>query len=222
MSHNPEFEARYTIETKQKLKATLRSMPLRYSIFKCICDKVFALLSMPYLLCIGLMLLALNPFFNPGPLLFRQERMGLNGRSFVLWKFRTMSLAAEQARAHDAPLEVDRITVFARYVRRYRFDELPNFFNVLIGDMSLVGPRPDAWSHSIRYSQHVPYYNDRFKVKPGITGLAQIRSGYADTMRAVERKARFDYFYVQKSSIKLDVLIIWRTVGVFFTGFGAK
>ncbi len=109
-----------------------------------------------------------------------------------------MSLASNQARAHDAPLEVERITVFAGYLRKFRVDELPNFFNVLVGDMSLVGPRPDAWNHSIKYAKDIPYYCNRFRVKPGITGLAQVCGGYADTSLAVKRKARFDHFYVHR------------------------
>ena len=202
--------------------APLGDMTLKYCVFKCVCDKGFAILSLPSIMCIGLILWAINPFFNPGPLFFYQDRMGLNGRRFKLLKFRTMSPASVQARAHDAPLEAERITVFAGYLRKFHFDELPNFINVLIGDMCLVGPRPDAWDHSTKYADVVPYYSNRFRVKPGITGLAQVRLGYADTTRAVERKARFDNFYIQKSRIKLDVYIIWRTFVVFFNGFGGR
>jgi len=99
---------------------------------------------------------------------------------------------------------------------------LPNFINVLVGDMSLVGPRPDAWSHSTEYAKKILHYSDRFRVRPGITGLAQVRGGYADSSRAVQRKARFDRFYVRKSRIKLDLHIIWCTFGVVLTGFGGR
>ena len=133
-----------------------------------------------------------------------------------------MSLAPVKARAYNAPLEVERITVFARYLRKFRIDELPNFFSVLSGDMSLVGPRPDAWDHSTEYAQNVLHYSDRFRVRPGITGLAQVKGGYADSTRAVQRKARLDRFYVRKSRIKLDLYIIWCTLGVIFSGFGGR
>jgi len=194
----------------------------KYVLFKYICDKGSAIVCLPFIFCIGLVLLVLNPLCNPGPLLFRQDRMGMGGRRFTLWKFRTMSVDAAQVRAHDAPLEVERITFFAGYIRRFRIDELPNFFSVLIGDMSLVGPRPDAWDHSAQYAQDVLHYSDRFRVRPGITGLAQVRGGYADTTRAVERKARLDRFYVRKSRIKLDLYIMWCTVVVVATGFGGR
>lgn len=194
----------------------------KYVLFKFICDKGSAIVCLPFVLCIGLFLFVLNPFFNPGPLLFRQDRMGMGGRRFTIWKFRTMSVDSTQARAHDAPLEVERITYFASYIRKFRIDELPNFLSVLVGDMSLVGPRPDAWDHSAQYAKNVLHYGDRFRVRPGITGLAQVRGGYADTTRAVQRKARFDRFYVRKSRIKLDLYILWCTVVVVATGFGGR
>jgi len=180
------------------------------------------IIALPFVVFIALILLAVNPVLNPGPLFFRQERMGMGGRRFTMWKFRTMEVTETQVRGHDAPLEEDRIPAFARYLRQSRIDELPNLLNVLIGDMSLVGPRPDAWEHSAHYVLTIAYYNDRFRVRPGITGLAQVRGGYADTTRAVERKARFDRFYVKKSRIRLDIYILWQTVVVVLTGFGAR
>jgi len=202
--------------------APLTFWTLRYVTFKFICDKGFAILCLPFICLVALVLWALNPFFNPGPLFFSQHRMGMGGRRFNMWKFRTMNLSPVQARAHDAPLEADRITAFGGWLRKFRIDELPNFFNVLSGDMSLIGPRPDAWGHSTEYAKKILHYSDRFRVRPGITGLAQVRGGYADSRRAVQRKARFDSFYVRKSRIKLDLHIIWRTIGVVLTGFGGR
>lgn len=133
-----------------------------------------------------------------------------------------MSVAPFHARAHNASLERERISVFACYLRKLHIDELPNFFSVLVGDMSLVGPRPDVWDHSTQFAANVLHYRDRFRVRPGITGLAQVRGGYAETTRAVQRKARLDRFYVRKSGIKLDLYIAWLTVGGFVSGFGAR
>jgi lipopolysaccharide/colanic/teichoic acid biosynthesis glycosyltransferase len=225
MTHEVDTTEPFPLEFVNRsmaLPAPLIFWTPKYVVFKYICDKGSAILCLPYTFCIGLILCVLNPFFNPGPLLYSQHRMGMGGRRFNMWKFRTMSVAPDVARAHNAPLELERITVFASYLRKFRIDELPNFFSVLVGDMSLVGPRPDAWDHSTEYAGSVLHYSDRFRVRPGITGLAQVRSGYADTTRAVERKARYDRFYVRKSRIKLDLYIMWNTVIVFFTGFGAK
>jgi len=194
----------------------------RFVVFKKICDIGFALLALPVIFTTALLLLALNPFYNPGPLFFRQERMGLGGRKIMLWKFRTMTGSTSTLRHVDAPLEQERITRLGRILRRTRIDELPNFINVLAGEMSLVGPRPDAWDHAMVHLDDTRYYCDRFRVLPGITGLAQVRGGYADDRRATERKARLDRFYVRRSRIKLDLLIIFQTVRVLITGFGAR
>jgi lipopolysaccharide/colanic/teichoic acid biosynthesis glycosyltransferase len=204
------------------LPAPLVTWTPKYVLFKFVCDKSSAVLCLPYIICVGLVLWVLNPFLNPGPLLFSQNRMGMGGRRFTMWKFRTMSVAPVHARAHDAALETERISVFACYLRKLHIDELPNFISVLVGDMSLVGPRPDVWDHSTQYAANVLHYSDRFRVRPGITGLAQVRAGYADTTRAVKRKARLDRFYVQKSGIKLDLYIAWLTVGVFVSGFRVR
>ena len=204
------------------LPAPLVRWTPKFVAFKFICDKGGALMALPIVLCLSLVLLILNPFLNSGPLFFRQERMGMGGRPFPMWKFRTMTVSPESARPHDAPLEEDRITPLGRFLRKYRIDELPNFFNVLVGDMSLVGPRPDAWDHSRHYASDVSYYSERFRVRPGITGLAQVNIGYADTQNVVRRKARLDSFYVRHSRIRLDLLILKRTLFVVLTGFGGK
>lgn len=192
------------------------------SLAKMAIDCVFCGLALPFLglLCIALTIV--NPFVNPGPLFFRQERMGQGGRPFVMWKFRTMSESHSAARAHDAPLEHDRITKLGHFLRKTRMDELPNMFNIIKGDMSLVGPRPDAIEHARAYSVRIPRYRRRLAAKPGITGLAQVRSGYADTKRAVMLKARHDSFYIDRASLLLDLHIIWCTVGVVIRGTGAR
>lgn len=194
----------------------------QYVVFKFLCDKGFALLNLPIILLVSVVLLILNPFFNPGPLFFTQDRMGKGQVRFKMWKFRTMSVASGDKRSHDDPVETHRITPFAHALRKFRIDELPNFLNVLGGSMSLVGPRPDVWDYSTHYVRDIMYYNNRFQVRPGITGLAQIRGGYADSVTAIKRKARFDWFYVKNSRISLDLYIIWSTLYVICTGFGAK
>ncbi|AZQ66774.1 sugar transferase [Silicimonas algicola] len=173
---------------------------------------------------VGLLLMILNPAFNPGPLLYSQQRMGLNGDRFTMLKFRTMlpPEVVANARPATAPLEIERITPLGRILRRFRLDELPNFVNVWRGEMSVVGPRPDAWEHADLFWKTVPRYSERFRVRPGITGLAQVQGGYADCANAVRRKARLDSHYVNRACFALEVFIIWRTVVIFFSGFGAK
>jgi lipopolysaccharide/colanic/teichoic acid biosynthesis glycosyltransferase len=193
-----------------------------YGLSKRGIDVASAILALPVVLTTAAVLAVLNPFYNPGPIFFRQKRMGRNGTSFTVVKFRTMTPADHEVRAHDAALEVDRITVLGRYLRTYRIDELPNFLNVLRGEMSVIGPRPDAYDHAAIYSAQIPLYRERYRMKPGITGLAQVRAGYADTQDAVRRKARFDNFYVKRASLRLDGYILLQTLRVVATGFGAR
>lgn len=217
-----DFSVTYDFQLRRHRPAPIANWSARYVIFKAVFDKGFAIVMLPVIVGAGLVLILLNPLFNPGPLFFCQERMGLGGQKFRLWKFRTMDCRSEKVRPHDAPLEQDRITALGRFLRRTRIDELPNFFNVLRGDMSVIGPRPDAWEHAIIHMHTITNYRDRFRVRPGITGLAQVMGGYADNTRAIERKARFDLFYVKRSRIKLELFVVWRTIAVLFTGFGAR
>jgi lipopolysaccharide/colanic/teichoic acid biosynthesis glycosyltransferase len=185
-------------------------------------DLAFAILTFPFLVALSFVLAIANPFLNPGPVFFRQERMGQDGRPFVMWKFRTMTDNGTALRAADAPLDEDRITPLGRLLRRTKLDELPNILNVLKGDMSLVGPRPDAFAHATEYLVRVPHYGKRFTVRPGITGLAQVRGGYADNPRAVQRKARYDVFYIRNRNLRLEMYVISSTFGVIFSGFGQR
>lgn len=193
-----------------------------FRVFKRAVDVMFAVAALPSIGVLWVLLAVLNPVFNPGPVFFRQARMGKDGRAFTVVKFRTMLPSDDGLRAYDAALEDDRITPFGRLLRTYRIDEIPNFINVLRGEMSLIGPRPDAYDHARIYADTVPRYRLRYKVKPGITGLAQVRSGYAETARAVQRKARWDNFYVENRKLSLDGYILLQTLRVIATGFGAK
>mgnify|MGYP001072639295 CR=1 FL=1 len=197
-------------------------LPIPYAFFKRLCDIGFSMLALPLILITAAVLLVLNPFLNPGPVIFRQERMGLGGKKIRLWKFRSMTGCSSDLRSCDDPLETHRITRLGRLLRISRLDELPNFLNVLAGDMCTVGPRPDAWSHARNHILAIPHYSGRFRVRPGITGLAQVRGGYADNPRATERKARFDRIYIERSGMRLDFYIMARTFRVIATGFGAR
>ncbi|MFV0490283.1 MAG: sugar transferase [Pseudorhodobacter sp.] len=195
----------------------------RFRAYKYLFDKTLAVLGLVVASQFGGLLLFLHPFLNPGPLFYRQERYGKDKKSFVMWKFRTMLPEDPgQQRGATCGLETGRITILGAALRKYRIDELPNFLNVLLGQMSVIGPRPDIASHACHYCQEISHYNYRFKIKPGITGLAQIESGYAEGIEATARKAHFDRIYVQSSCTRMDAYIALRTIGVMISGFGAK
>lgn len=195
---------------------------LVFRVYKFFFDAVCTLVALPLIAVIGALLLVLNPFFNPGPLIFTQNRLGKNRVPFKMYKFRSMVSVPEEARAADAKVETHRITPLGRILRKLRIDELPNFFNVLRGEMSVIGPRPDAQSHAEEFLRTIPHYNYRYLVKPGITGLAQIESGYAEGAEQTSLKAHYDHLYVETSCGRLDVFIAWRTLWVMATGFGSK
>ncbi len=185
-------------------------------------DLVVAIATLPLILLTALVLLAINPVWNAGPLFFPQTRMGRDCRPFRAVKFRTMRPANRIMRGPDDPLEVDRITPLGQFLRRSRIDELPQFFNILAGHMSLIGPRPDYWDHATHYLDSIPAYRQRHMVRPGITGLAQVDGGYAEGVDATVEKTRHDLRYIRGSGIAMEFYVLWRTIYVVCTGFGAR
>lgn len=157
---------------------------------------------------------------SPGPVLFKQTRYGMRGEKIKVWKFRSMSVCEDGDNISQAHKEDPRITPFGRFLRRTSLDELPQFFNVLAGTMSIVGPRPHAVSHNEFYRGHIQGYMLRHKVKPGITGLAQISGfrGETETMDRMSGRIYYDLEYIRRWSLWLDLKIIWWTVFRGFTG----
>ena len=163
---------------------------------------------------------------TPGPALFRQERMGYRGIPFIVYKFRTMRLetaqpAQERARAMTATGDA-RVTRLGRFLRRTRIDELPQVFNILRGEMSFIGPRPEAMVLSRWYESELPFYRYRHVVRPGISGWAQVNQGHVAEVDQVLEKLHYDFFYIKHFSMWLDLLILFRTVRTVLTGFGAR
>jgi sugar transferase (PEP-CTERM system associated) len=157
------------------------------------------------------------------PVLFRQERVGERGKAFTLFKLRTMKKDAEKGGAVWASANGDpRITRFGNFLRKSRIDELPQLFNVLRGDMSFVGPRPERPCFVEELSVHIPYYGERHTVKPGITGWAQVRYGYSSTVEESEIKLRYDLYYIKNMNLWLDVQIVLDTLKVILFGRGAR
>ena len=175
-------------------------------------DVGMSLVLLPPLIVGSAALLMLNPFLNTGPLLFVQTRMGRGCKPFRAIKFRTMRREAVKTRGPDDPLEVERITALGRFLRCSRFDELPQILNVLRGEMSLIGPRPDAYDHAIAYVEAIPEYRMRYAVRPGISGLAQTQLGYAEGIDATRRKVEADLEYIRNVGFMLEARIFWATV----------
>ncbi|WP_413284588.1 undecaprenyl-phosphate glucose phosphotransferase [Vibrio sp. MA40-2] len=158
---------------------------------------------------------------SKGPILFKQQRYGLDGRSISVWKFRSMSTMENGAVVKQATQNDPRVTPFGRFIRRTSLDELPQFFNVLTGQMSIVGPRPHAVAHNEEYRGLVDKYMLRHHVKPGITGWAQINGyrGETDTLDKMEKRIEHDLIYIRNWSLWLDIKIIFLTA---FKGFVSK
>jgi len=153
-----------------------------------------------------------------GPILYAQKRTGQNGKPFTLFKFRTMKVGAENGHAVWAVQNDPRVTRVGRLLRKTRLDELPQLYNVLIGQMSVVGPRPERPDLVAQLSESIPYFNERHLVKPGLTGWAQINFRYASTVEDAKRKLQFDLYYIKHMSFELDLMILLRTLGVFVRG----
>ncbi len=173
------------------------------------------------LFCI-ICLLAFSPFFilialitkitMPGPLFFLQKRIGKNGKTFYIYKFRTMKVDKEAEEKHDTSKDQFRVTSWGKFMRRTKIDELPQLLNVLKGEMSLVGPRPT-------FEEQAKYYNERQKrrliMRPGMTGLAQVNGNIALTW---EERIEYDIYYIEKFSVFLDVVILLKTMAVVLFG----
>jgi exopolysaccharide biosynthesis polyprenyl glycosylphosphotransferase len=159
----------------------------------------------------------------PGPVLYRQTRVGLNGQPFVIYKLRSMRADAEACEKPQWASQRDpRVTPVGRWLRRYHVDELPQLFNILKGDMSFVGPRPERPEFVELLTARVPCYRIRHAVKPGLTGWAQINYPYGASIEDARRKLAFDLFYVERAGVLFDVFIIMRTFRVVALGEGAR
>ena len=196
---------------------------LFYAFVKRAGDFVAVVAILPFALISALVLFVLNPFFNKGSLLFRQTRMGKNCQPFTAYKFRSMtSLAPKTTEKRGAfdDLEEHRITKLGRIMRKLRIDELPQSLNILKGDMSLIGPRPDFIEHARVYITRIPGYRERHNVRPGVTGLAQTEVGYVSDEAGFRRKVAADLTYIRKMGFTYDLKIMVRTAQIILCGRG--
>ena len=197
-------------------------LPPVYPLVKRAMDVSLVFLSLPLTLPVMLIVALLIRFDSPGPVLFIQERVGQGGRPFRMIKFRTMRIDAERDGAKFARDGDHRVTRVGRWLRKFRLDELPQFWNVLKGEMSLIGPRPEQVPFARQFADEIPYYSYRHLVKPGITGWAQVTQGYAAGKEETWEKLEYDLYYVKHLSLWLDLLIILKTLRTILTGFGAR
>lgn len=194
------------------------SRKVRYKQFLDFC---LALVALVLALPIAVVAAILTKLDSPGPVLFSQERVGLRGRVFRVFKFRTMRPDAEAAGGPQWATEDDpRITRVGRFLRKVRLDELPQIWNVLKGDMSFIGPRPERPHFVALLSEQLPYYNQRHCVRPGLTGWAQIRYHYGSSVEDALEKLQYDLFYVKNLSFFLDLAILFETGRIILFGRG--
>ena len=186
---------------------------------------IFLILLLPALLVVAVMI----RLDSPGPILFRQRRIGYCGTPFLVFKFRTMTdvphTVEGEMRARDAAMtksDDKRVTRFGRFLRRSRIDELPQLLNVLRGEMSWIGPRPEAEILSRWYENEIPFYRYRHIVRPGITGWAQVQQGHVADVEQVRTKLHYDFYYIKNFSPWLDAIIVFRTIWTMSTGFGSR
>ena len=189
--------------------------------------RVFDLVSATLLLVLAAPVMALTALAirleSAGPVFYRQERVGLNGRTFSVVKFRSMRTDAEQdGKPRWASANDDRVTRVGSFIRRMRIDELPQLLNVLAGEMSLVGPRPERPFFVEQLTQKIPFFAVRHSVKPGVTGWAQVRYAYGATVEDSQEKLQYDLYYVKNHTLFLDLVVLFETIGVVLTGKGAR
>ncbi|MDH4412426.1 MAG: sugar transferase [Rhizobium sp.] len=196
-----------------------------YLTIKHALDSLIAALALVVLLPLLLVVGLLIRLDSPGPALFCQERRGYQGKVFTIYKFRTMRVVEESGGDRLSAVTADsdhRITRLGRFLRRTRIDELPQLLNILRGEMSWVGPRPEALSLSRWYEEKLPFYRYRHIVRPGITGWAQVNQGHVSDVEDVRYKLHYDFYYVKNFSPWMDVIVCIKTVAVILNGFGAK
>ena len=188
-------------------------------VFDIVCAALLIVLLWPLMLITCILILA----ESGRPVFYFQERVGLNGRLFNVMKFRSMRTDAEiDGKPRWAAASDERVTRVGRVIRKLRIDELPQLFNVLGGDMSLVGPRPERPYFVDKLTQELPYYAVRQSVKPGVTGWAQVRYHYGASVEDAAEKLQYDLYYVKNHSLFLDLVVLFETVGVVVSGKGAQ
>jgi len=177
---------------------------------------VGALVSLPIALATALVI----KLESSGPILYKQERVGKNGRPFRVMKFRSMRVDAEKAGPVWASKDDDRTTRVGRIIRKLRIDEIPQFWNILRGEMDFVGPRPERPHFVSQLAEEIPYYEQRHLIAPGLTGWAQIKYPYGASVEDARQKLQYDLYYIKNQSLVLDAIILFETIKIILFGRG--
>lgn len=189
-------------------------------VVKRLFDMLAALLALIVLSPLFLVLALAVRLTSPGPVIYKQERIGFRGRPFLIYKFRTMYSNAEEGTPQLSKEHDPRITPLGHWLRKYRLDELPQFVNILRGDMSIVGPRPERAYFIRQITERAPYYCLLYKVRPGLTSWGPVKVGYTDTIDKMIQRLNYDIAYTENMSLLLDAKILFRTIGVIVDGKG--
>lgn len=193
-----------------------------YSFFKRFFDVAAVMITAPITMPVMALTAIAVKLDSPGPALFIQNRVGQGNKDYKIYKFRSMCQDSEKDGAKLAQSDDIRVTRVGKIIRKTRLDELPQFFNVIKGDMSLIGPRPEQRSFVEQFDEEIPFYIYRHVVKPGITGWAQVVQGYASDADDTRIKIQHDFYYIKHFSLWIDILILLKTIKTILTGFGAK
>ena len=231
LANIPVFHAKQLLERftgRVKLKhlsenifGALAPSPI-YSALKRFFEILLVLLTSPLWLPIMLITGIIIKLESKGPMFFTQNRVGLGNKDFTVYKLRSMCADSEKHGAQFAKANDMRVTRVGKFIRKTRIDEIPQFLNILKGDMSLIGPRPEQRTFVEQFEKEIPFYTYRHVVRPGISGWAQVTQGYAASEDETRIKLEHDLYYIKNFSLWLDILIIFKTVKTMLTGFGAR
>lgn len=212
----------YTDDLDSNAPSTLSGPVTPYVVFKRLFDLGLIVVFSPVIIPLMIVTAIIIKLESRGSVFFWQKRVGVHGKVFNMLKFRSMTTDSEKEGSQFAQNGDKRVTRFGRFIRKVRIDEVPQLWNIIQGDMSLIGPRPEQVSFVEQYEKAIPNYARRHVVRPGITGLAQVEQGYVDDESGTRTKLIYDLHYIDHLSFKMDMGIVWKTIYTMATGFGAR